>query len=157
MKIIVNIGVQFMLKDREMDIPSMLPRMTHKYPMNVEVSPELTPFIEEYSKSVEDATYTPSYDISGVLLKIITPRVKKAYPEHWRKEKTDDGKVIQFKPTPETILETAIRMEVEDKIDELLDEHKDEVLKDLEIKFPEDTGDHYLANTFVTNLGWKLS
>lgn len=157
MKIIVSVGVQFMMKDREMDMPTMLPRTTHSYSMDVSVSPELQPYIEEYSKSVNDATYDPQYDIGKVLLDIITPRVKKAYPEHWRKEKTDEGKTIQFKPSKETILETAISMEVDDKIDELLDEHKDDVLKELELKFPEDTDGQYLANTFVTNLGWKLA
>lgn len=157
MKIIVSVGVQFMMKDREMDMPTMLPRTTHSYSMDVSVSPELQPYIEEYSKSVNDATYDPQYDIGKVLLDIITPRVKKAYPEHWRKEKTDEGKTIQFKPSNETILETAISMEVDDKIDELLDDHKDDVLKELELKFPEDTDGQYLANTFVTNLGWKLA
>ena len=157
MKIIVSVGVQFMMKDREMDMPTMLPRTTHSYTMDVSVSPELQPYIEEYAKSVNDATYDPQYDIGKVLLDIITPRVRKAYPEHWRKEKTDDGKTVQFKPSKETILETAISMEVDDKIDELLDEHKDEVLKELELKFPEDTDGQYLANTFVTNLGWKLA
>lgn len=157
MKIIVSVGVQFMMKDREMDMPKMLPRTTHSYAMDVSVSPELQPYIEEYSKSVNDSTYDPQYEISKVLLDIITPRVKKAYPEHWRKEKNDVGETIQFKPSKETILETAIRMEVDDKIDELLDERKDEVLKSLELKMPTDTDEVYLANTFVTNLGWKLA
>ena len=86
MKIIVSVGVQFMMKDREMDMPKMLPRTTHSSAMEVSVSPELQPYIEEYSKSVNDSTYDPQYEISKVLLDIITPRVKKAYPEHWRKE-----------------------------------------------------------------------
>lgn len=157
MKIIVSVGVQFMMKDREMDMPKMLPRTTHSYAMDVSVSPELQPYIEEYSKSVNDSTYDPQYEISDVLLKIITPRVKKAYPEHWRKETDKNGKIISFKPTKETILESAISMEIDDKIDELLDEHKDDVLKSLELKMPEDTDTSYLSNTFVTNLGWKVA
>lgn len=157
MKIVVSVGVQFMMKDREMDMPTMLPRTTHDYGMNVEISPELAPYVEEYAKSLADATYVPSYEISDVLLKIITPRVKKSYPEHWRKEKDKNGKIISFKPTKETILESAISMEIDDKIDELLDEHKDEVLKSLELKMPEDTDTSYLSNTFVTNLGWKVA
>ena len=157
MKIIVSIGVQFMMKDREMDMPSMLPRTTHDYPMSVEVSPELQPYISEYAQSVADPAYTPSYEISKVLIDIIKPRVKKAYPEHWRTETDSDGKKIKFVPTNETILETAIRMEIDDKIDELLDDHKDDVLKDLNLTLPKEDERQYLANTFVTNLGWKIA
>jgi hypothetical protein len=157
MKIIVSIGVQFMMKDREMDMPSMLPRTTHDYPMSVEVSPELQPYISEYAQSVADPAYTPSYEISKVLIDIIKPRVKKAYPEHWRTETDSDGKKIKFVPTNETILETAIRMEIDDKIDELLDDRKDDVLKDLNLTLPKDDERQYLANTFVTNLGWKIA
>ena len=68
MKIIVSVGVQFMMKDREMDMPKMLPRTTHSSAMEVSVSPELQPYIEEYSKSVNDSTYDPQYEISKVLL-----------------------------------------------------------------------------------------
>ena len=125
--------------------------------MNVEVSPELQPYISEYVQSVADQAYTPSYEISKVLIDIIKPRVKKAYPEHWRTETDSDGKKIKFVPTNETILETAIRMEIDDKIDELLDDHKDDVLKDLNLTLPKDDERQYLANTFVTNLGWKLA
>ena len=157
MKIIVSVGVQFMMKDREMDMPSMLPRTTHDYPMSVEVSPELQPYISEYAQSVADSAYTPSYEISKVLIDIIKPRVKKAYPEHWRTETDSDGKKIKFVPTNETILETAIRMEIDDKIDELLDDHKDDVLKELNLTLPKDDERQYLANTFVTNLGWKIA
>jgi hypothetical protein len=157
MKIIVSIGVQFMMKDREMDMPSMLPRTTHDYPMIVEVSPELQPYISEYAQSVADPAYTPSYEISKVLIDIIKPRVKKAYPEHWRTETDSDGKKIKFVPTNETILETAIRMEIDDKIDELLEDHKDDVLKEVNLTLPKDDERQYLANTFVTNLGWKIA
>jgi len=52
MKIVVSVGVQFMMKDREMDMPTMLPRTTHDYGMSVEISPELAPYVEEYAKSV---------------------------------------------------------------------------------------------------------
>ena len=157
MNILVSVGVQFMMKDREMDMPSMLPRTTHEYHMSVDVSPELQPYISEYAQSVADPAYTPSYEISKVLIDIIKPRVKKAYPEHWRTETDSDGKKIKFVPTNETILETAISMEVDDKIDELLDEHKDDVLKELNLTLPKDDERQYLANTFVTNLGWKIA
>lgn len=157
MKIIVSVGVQFMMKDREMDMPSMLPRTTHEYPMNVEVSPELQPYISEYAQSVADPAYNPFYEISTILIDLIKPRVKKSYPELWRTETDSNGKKIKFVPSYETILETAIRMEVDDKIDELLDEHKNEVLEELKLSTPKDDERQYLANTFVTNLGWKLA
>jgi hypothetical protein len=155
MQINVKVGVQFMLKNRETDIPTMQSRTVHVCPMEVSVSPELEPYVEEYSKSVNDPAYDPHYEISQMLLKIITPRVKKAYPEHWRKEKNSEGKTIQFKPSEETILETAISMDIDDRIDARLNDNKDAILKKLGVEPPADTAEMYLANVFVTRLGWS--
>ena len=156
MRITVTIGVQFMMKDKETDMPSMLPRTSHDYGMDVDVSPELEPFIEEYAKSSSDNSYTPNYEIGDTLIKMIKPRVKKAYPELWRKEKMDNGQTVQFKPSDETILESAIGMDIDDKIDEFLEGDKDEVLSKLHIDKPNDDNRFYLANVFLTRLGWKM-
>ena len=155
MNIIVSVGVQFMLKDKSMDTPTMLPRISHDYPMDVTVSPELEGFCDEYSKSIADPSYMPQYDIGTALIKMITPRVKKAYPELWRKETDANGEVHQFKPNNETILESAMSIDIDDKIDELLEDRRDEVLKRLNVVFPEETATHYVAGVFLTNLGWK--
>lgn len=157
MQITAKIGVQFMLKNKVTDIPNMQPRTVYEYPMEVAVSPELEPYIGEYSKSVNDPAYDPHYEISKVLLKIITPRVKKAYPEHWRKEKNSEGKVIQFKPSDETILETAISMDIDDKIDEMLEGDKDALLDKLGVATPADSDEMYVANVFLTRLGWSAN
>ena len=116
MNIIVSVGVQFMLKDKN---------------------------------------NMPQYDIGTALIKMITPRVKKAYPELWRKETDANGDVCQFKPNNETILESAMSMDIDDKIDELLEDHRGEVLERLHVVFPEETKTHYVAGVFLTNLGWK--
>lgn len=155
MQITVTIGVQFMLKNRETDIPTMLPRSSHDYVMDVTVSPELEQFVPEYAKSTEDASYTPNYDIGANLVKMIRPRVKKAYPELWRKEKGDNGQTVQFKPTDEILLETAISMDIDDKIDEFLEGDKNDVLSKLGIEMPLDNSESYVANVFLTRLGWK--
>ena len=46
MQINVKVGVQFMLKNRETDIPTMQSRTVHVCPMEVSVSPELEPYVE---------------------------------------------------------------------------------------------------------------
>lgn len=166
MNIIIDVGVQCMLKDIIMDKPTFLPRQIYKYSMDVTVSPELEPYIEEYAKSVADPEYQPNYNINSSLIRIIKPRVKKSYPEHWREEIDSDGNKVKFAPTDDVILESAIRMEIDDKINDHFDEHKDDVLGELHVStdleslknMAPDTNleNKYLANVFVKNIGWTL-
>jgi hypothetical protein len=113
--------------------------------MEVTVSPELEQYIEEYAKSSADPAYAPKYEIGKTLIKMIRPRVKKAYPEMFD----------PLKPTDETILETAISMDIDDKIDEMLDGDKDAILAKLGVETPADTEEMYVANVFITRLGWS--
>lgn len=157
MKIIVSVGIQFMMKDRKMDRPTMLPRTTHDYSMDVNISPELEPFLPEYLRSVSEPDYIPSYNVGKELIKMITPRVRKAYPDHWREEVDENGKVTKFKPSDDTILESAIAMDVDDKIDDMLAENTSEVLESMQLEYPPDDEQNYSAGAFLTNLGWKLA
>lgn len=145
MQLTVKIGVQFMLKNKETDMPTMQSRTVHTCPMDVTVSPELEQYIEEYAKSSADPAYAPKYEIGKTLIKMIRPRVKKAYPEMFD----------PLKPTDETILETAISMDIDDKIDEMLDGDKDAILAKLGVETPADTEEMYVANVFITRLGWS--
>ena len=52
-------------------------------------------------------------------------------------------------------LETAISMDIDDKIDEMLDGDKDAILAKLGVETPADTEELYVSNVFITRLGWS--
>lgn len=156
MKIKVTLGVQFMQKDRVTDMPTMHPMTRHDYVMDVTLSPELEPFIDEYAKAVSEPEYNPSYDIGSNLIALIKPRVKKAYPDMWQKVQTEKG-FVTLKPTNEAILDAAICLEVDDYIDEFIEDNKNRVLSELDIVPPADDERLYLANVFLRKQSWQLS
>ena len=148
MKINVTVGVQFMQKDRESDMPKMHPMEKYQMPMEVEIPSELGPYVEEYVKSAADPSYTPVYEVPAFLVKELSKRVKKAYPDLFANK---------MKPSNDVILEAALGMAIDDVIDDRMDEDKDAVLESLHVKKPEDTDQLYLANVFVRKVGWTVA
>lgn len=145
MKINVTIGVQFMQKDRESDMPKMHPMEKYQMPMEVDIPYELAPYVEEYVKSSVDDSYSPTYNAPAYLVKELKKRVKKAYPE-----------LMEQKPSNDGIIEAALNIAIDDVIDDRIDDDKEAVLERLHIKKPADTDQLYLANVFVRKFGWAV-
>jgi hypothetical protein len=145
MKINVTIGVQFMQKDRESDMPKMHPMEKYQMPMEVSIPAELDPYVDKYVQSVADDSYTPSYDAPAFLVKELKKRVKKAYPDFMEQKPINDG-----------IVEAAMNIAIDDVIDDKIETDKDAILDGLHIKRPEDTDQLYLANVFVRKIDWSV-
>ena len=57
MKLILTLGVQFMMKDRVMDMPKMLPQHKHDYPFEVSIPMELEPFVTDYAIAAQTGAF----------------------------------------------------------------------------------------------------
>lgn len=153
MKLNLTLGIQFMLKDRAMDMPKMLPQSTYDYPYEVTIPSELEPFISAYALAAQTGE-AGKYDSPKIAAQVWRPKVRSKYPEMF-KTLDQEGKVVKFNVSDDGIIDAAICMNVEDVIYKFIEENKDKIVDDLKLERPAETETHYFADTFIHLLKWK--
>lgn len=152
MKLKLSIGIQFMMKDRAMDIPKMFPQNIFEYPFDVTIPAELEPFISAYALAAQTGEAS-KYDSPKIAAQIWRPKVRSKYPEMF-KTLDQEGKTVKFNVSDDAIIDAAICMNVEDVINSFLSSNKDKIIDDLKLERPVDTETHYFADTFVHLIKW---
>lgn len=155
MRIDLTISVQFMMKDRERDIPQMSGYQTYTLGYEVEVPPEFATYIDKYLEGIENGV-TPKYDAPKAIVKLWRPKVRRVYPELWS-QTNQYGDRHRFTVTDDTVIDAAICISIDDVIDKYLASSSDEILKNLGIEKPVDTPTHYLSGVFIRKISWKNS
>lgn len=154
MKLNLVLSIQFMLKDRERDMPTMLPRSKYDYPFEVELPPELEPFSAIYAKAASEGD-TAKYDAPKIVAKMWRKKVRSAYPEMF-KIIDQDGKPVKFVVSDDSIIDAAMCMNIEDKINKFIESNADLIVERLKVPIPEETPTHYLASKFVKLDSWNI-
>ena len=153
MKLILTLGVQFMMKDRVMDMPKMYPQQKHEYPFEVSIPVELEPFVTDYAIAAQTGE-AAKYETPKIAAQIWRPKVRTKYPEMF-KTIDQEGKEVKFNVSDDNIIDAAICMNVEDVINKFIEENKDKIIDDLKLERPNETETHYFSDTFIHLLEWK--
>ena len=153
MKLTLSLGIQFMMKDRTMDMPKMFSQNTYEYSYEVTIPSELEPFIPAYAIAAQTGE-AGKYDNPKIAAQVWRPKVRAKYPEMF-KTLDQEGKVVKFKVSDDSIIDAAICMNVEDVIYKFINENKDKIVDDLKLVRPAETETHYFADTFIHLLKWK--
>lgn len=155
MKVKCKISIQFMMKDRERDIPQMSALLHHSVDTAVDVPEELMKFIPVYIRNSE----TPGnpYNADKNTVAYWKKKVKKAYPDMFAKYTMPDGSTTQLKPSDDDIIDAAICMSIEDVINAQLETNIGEIMTSNNIVEPSDTETHYYADKFVHLVSWAVN
>lgn len=153
MKLTLTLSIQFMLKDRTMDMPKMFPPNTYEYPYEVNIPAELEPFIPAYVLAAQTGE-AGKYESPKIAAQIWRPKVRSKYPELF-KTVDQEGKTVRFNVSDDSIIDAAICMNVEDVIYKFINDNKDKIVDNLKLERPDETETHYFADTFVHLVGWK--
>lgn len=154
MKLTLSLGIQFMMKDRVMDMPKMLSQQKHEYPFEVSIPMELEPFVTDYAIAAQTGA-AAKYESPKIAAQMWRPKVRTKYPEMF-KTIDQEGKTVKFNVSDDNIIDAAICMNVEDVIDKFIDENKDKIIDDLKLERPNETETHYFADTFIHLLEWHI-
>ena len=154
MRLNLTLGIQFMLKDKVRDMPTMLPQSKYHFGYEVKLPAELEPFMKKYAEAAKNDT-AACYEAPKVVVQIWRPKVRKKYPEMFSTV-DQDGKTVKFNVTDDNIIDSAICMNVEDVINKFIEDNKDKIVEELHVKKPECDEAHYLANTFVRLIEWEI-
>ena len=95
MKLNLTLGIQFMLKDRVMDMPKMFPQQKCNYPYEVNIPTELEPFVTDYAIAAQTGA-AAKYDSPKIAAQIWRPKVRTKYPEMF-KTLDQEGNVVKKK------------------------------------------------------------
>lgn len=155
MKIDLTLSVQFVLKDRERDMPMPTECKMYTIGYEVEVPPEFSSYIDKYLDGIETGV-TPAYDAPKAIVKLWKNKVRRAYPELWA-QSNQYGDRKKLKVTDDTVIDAAICMSIDDVIDKYIDQSSDAILESLGIEKPAETNTHYLAGVFIRKKSWTVA
>lgn len=153
--ILANCTIQYMLKNKDTDMPKFCPITNIDIPLSIDVADDVVPYIKIYLNNIEEYELAKkekrianehSYDVNDIFISSWYKILKKAYKD-----------IINKKMESNLLVEYAIQYSVFGIAEDYIDEHWDTTIskKFLSI-IPVDDCNYYIANKIIKIIKFNL-
>lgn len=150
---VTKFTVQYMLKDLEKDMPSMLPLKSYSVDLTLEMPDELAPYLPQYVKGFQglvpgssEKRLIPEYKAPADVVKQWKRTLMTEYPDAFDAKKTK----------PDMVIDSAISCTLEDSIKDALEELWDKSLAESLKAVPDVPEGYRIGARYIHLVDWTV-